>query len=78
MTTEILDSRTRRLYGRICQVAFVVAFAFLGLAYLVTDKLLIQALSLIALLAIAVAVAFRIAERGNIRIWRSKSAPGRG
>jgi hypothetical protein len=61
-----LDVKTKRVYYRIAVVSFVVAFAIIGLAWAFPTWE--NVLSLIAAVFGAVGVAFRVADRLNIRV----------
>lgn len=61
-----LDAKTKRFYYRIAICSFVVGLAIIGLAWVLPNWE--NVLSLIATLFIAVGVAFRVADRLNIRV----------
>lgn len=68
-----LDAKTKRVYYRIAIFSFVVAFAIIGLAWALPTWE--NVLSLIAAVFGAVGVAFRVADRLNVRVL---SRSGRG
>lgn len=67
MYEQQLDEKTRRLYYRIAIASFVIGGCLIGVAWYDPN---LDLMAVIGMGIIFVGVAFRIADRGNVRIWK--------